>query len=146
MELRNCPECGRLFTFIGRNLCPACIEQEEASFKEVEKYLEENPGAKVSEVSKATGVSEEKIVSFLRTGRLIPSGTQLFLECERCHQPISSGRFCSECRAVLSSSLRERSSVPLPQTEEAPLIRRREPDSHQKARMHTADRYRKTHR
>ncbi|NPV28898.1 MAG: MerR family transcriptional regulator [Firmicutes bacterium] len=146
--MRNCPECGKVFAFVTRNLCPDCLEKEEISFQRVEKYLEENPGATVLEVSRATGVSEQKIVSFLREGRLIPAGQPL-LECERCRKPISSGRFCPECRAALSSSLKDVSHLEgrqPGQAEERPLVRRQEQEAREKVRMHTADRYRKTRR
>ncbi len=146
MELRNCPDCGKVFTFISRNLCPACIEKEEASFNKVEEYLEENTGATISEISRATGVAEEKIIFFLRAGRLVPIGGKHLLECESCGKPISSGRFCAGCQAVLSSSLREAGASRPPAEEEAPLIRRPEPGLRQKGKMYTADRYRKTRR
>ncbi|HHW39806.1 MAG TPA: MerR family transcriptional regulator [Syntrophomonadaceae bacterium] len=141
MELRNCPECGRLFTYVARNLCPACLEREEEFFKKVESFLKEHGGATVSEISEATGVPEDKIISFLRAGRLISSSSNLVLECERCGKPIRIGRFCDECRSVLESSLK-RDEQKRAQERDAG---RGEPETGAgRSRMHTAELYRKS--
>jgi len=29
MSIRNCPECGRIFEFVFKNLCPECIQKED---------------------------------------------------------------------------------------------------------------------
>jgi len=139
MELRNCPECGKLFAYVARNLCPACLEKEEEFFKEVESFLKGHRGATVSEISEATGVPEEKIISFLRAGRLITSGTNLVLECDRCGKPIRMGRFCDECRTVLGSSLKgsEQRQAPGQDAGKTP-----EPDA-SRSKMHTAELYRR---
>lgn len=136
MELRNCPECGKLFAFMTRNLCPACLEAEERLFQEIESYLRQNPGATVSEVSQGTGVDEKKIIFFLRNGRLIGSGTALLLECERCGKPIKTGRFCDTCRAELGATLKEANPEDNP--------RERSTDSG--FRMHAAEIYRRRRR
>ncbi len=132
--------------FSGHSLCPACVEQEEAYFAAVERYLEEHPGATIVEVVEATGVPERKIISFLRAGRLIPKGGESYLECERCGRPVRSGRYCESCRTLLSSSLREAAGrEEQPARGEAPLVRREERTG-EKARMYTADRFRREKR
>lgn len=106
MELRNCPECGRLFAYVTRNLCPACLEKEGEYFKKVEEFLRGHGGATITEISEATGVPEDKVISFLREGRLVASSDSLLLECERCGKPIRTGRFCDACRMALETSLK----------------------------------------
>ncbi|MGB9791651.1 MAG: MerR family transcriptional regulator [Thermacetogeniaceae bacterium] len=142
MELRNCPECGKLFAYVSRNLCPECIEKEEELFKKVESFLKEHGSATVQEISEATGVPESKVISFLRTGRLVASSGSPLLECERCGRPIATGRFCDACRAALEAALKEeKSEVP----GGTPGMRQPAGDSGQ-VRMFTAELYRKTRR
>lgn len=141
MELRNCPECGKLFTYVARNLCPACLKKEEEFFKEVERFLKEHRGATISEISEATGVPEEKIIFFLREGRLITSSSNLVLECERCGKPIRIGRFCDACRSVLGSSLKGDEQKRAPERDAG----KAQPESGAgRSKMHTAELYRRS--
>ncbi|MDD4802888.1 MAG: MerR family transcriptional regulator [Syntrophomonas sp.] len=105
-SLRNCPECGRVFGYMGRNLCPDCLDKEEKIFQLVRKYVRDHPGDDIYEVAEAIGVEEEKILQFLRDGRLQSRGFQASLECERCGGRINSGRYCQSCREILDNSLR----------------------------------------
>lgn len=104
-DLRNCPECGRLFAYQGRNLCKKCQEEEENEYLVVRRYVREHPGATVFEVAEETGVEEEKILQFLRDGRLQSKGLTSVLECERCGKKISSGRYCPQCIKELDSQI-----------------------------------------
>lgn len=124
-DLRNCVRCGRLFGYIGRPICSYCVEEEEDEFKKVKEYLYDNPGSTVFEVADATGVSEEKIMRFLREERLQISSENhnLLLECESCHRPINTGRFCENCRENLKSALRKEFGLdkkPAPKEESKP--------------------------
>ncbi|AFV10802.1 flagellar protein YvyF [Thermacetogenium phaeum DSM 12270] len=134
MELRNCPECGKLFAFLSRNLCPECAALEDEYVKRIQEYLDGPGGATIKEISDATEVPEEKIISLLREGRLIVRGKACLLECERCGKPIDSGRYCASCRAILANSLKGSSAVsPKPMAGEE-----ERPQGWKKARMHTA--------
>ncbi|NPV27626.1 MAG: hypothetical protein HPY81_09370 [Firmicutes bacterium] len=108
MDLRNCPECGRLFAFVGQNLCPACLEEEEKEFELVREYVREHRNPTITEVSEATGVGADKIIRFLKDGRLIAKGliTEGVLECESCGCPISAGRLCEACRDELTRNIK----------------------------------------
>jgi flagellar operon protein (TIGR03826 family) len=106
-SLRNCPECGRIFGYMGRNLCPDCMNKEEEEFQTVRKYVRDHPGAGVFEVAEATGIDEEKILQFLRDGRLQSRGFQNTLECERCGKKITAGRYCDNCRGQMDASIRQ---------------------------------------
>lgn len=107
-EIRNCPRCGKIFTYVGRPICIRCIETEENEFKIVKEYIYDNPGATISEVSQETEVSVEKIMRFLREERLeIKSeNSNLLLECERCGRAINSGRFCENCKGQINKDFR----------------------------------------
>lgn len=106
MNLRNCSECGRMFEFTARVLCPDCVNKEEEDYELIKNCLKHNPGAGILEVGEKTGISEKKILVFLKTGRLIiePTNT-ILLNCERCGEPISSGRYCNNCCALLDKVL-----------------------------------------
>ncbi len=103
-EIRNCPRCGKIFTYITRPICPRCVEEEENEFKVVKEYIYDNPGASIPQVSEETGVALDKIMRFLREERLeIKSeNNNLILECERCGRAISSGRFCENCKGDIN--------------------------------------------
>lgn len=107
-ELRNCPECGRVFAYVGKNLCHKCIDKEEDEFRVVRVYVRENPGATIIETSEETGVDEETILRFLREGRLISRGLKAsyVIHCERCGALIDDGRYCHSCLSELDGQLR----------------------------------------
>lgn len=132
MELRNCPVCGRVFSYAGRNLCPACARKEDEQYDIVADYLYRHPNATVSEVSAATDVDEELILRFLREGRLLVSdGAAAGLYCESCGAPIRTGRLCQRCAEKLAKTVERLTTAPKP---EAPPEHRSE-----RERLHIAD-------
>ncbi len=106
MDLKNCSQCGSLFTYAGRNICNKCLEKEEAEYKIVRRYVRDHPGASIFEVSEETDIEEEKILQFIRDGRLKSQGFKGVLECESCGQSISNGRFCMDCMAKRDNEIR----------------------------------------
>lgn len=99
MEMKNCRRCGKIFTYIGRPVCPSCRKKEEEEFKKVKEYLYEYPGASVVQISNDLEISVRKIKAYLREGRLEIIGDEgnLLLECEKCGKSIKTGRFCEDC-------------------------------------------------
>lgn len=124
--LANCPRCGRLFTRSVQEICPSCAAEEAEDFKLVSRYLSEHPDLTIAELAEATGVSEERIVRFLREGRLVPSPTSkgIVLTCERCGKRIPSGHLCVECRAVLTGEITKQPRQRRPKLSEEPLTGR----------------------
>ena len=106
-DLRNCPECDRLFVYMGRNLCPRCAEKAEEEFRVVKEYIRKYPGATVIEVAEATGVDELKILDWPKEGRLISKGLAkaAVFYCESCGTRISEGRFCKRCLDELNKAV-----------------------------------------
>lgn len=111
MNLRNCAQCGKLFVFINRNICPDCLAKEEEMFEVVRTYLRDNPDSKIKEVSEATEVPEDKIIRFLREGRIISGNINAGLVCETCSKPISSGYTCEECKDKLRKGIQSITGV-----------------------------------
>ncbi|HWP95338.1 MAG TPA: TIGR03826 family flagellar region protein [Syntrophomonadaceae bacterium] len=105
-DIRNCAGCGRMFAYQGRNLCSKCLENEDTDYGVVRRYVRDNPGAGVFQVAEATGVEEEKILQFLKDGRLQSKGFVEITNCERCGKRISEGKFCEQCRGEINQALR----------------------------------------
>jgi len=104
-ELKNCSKCGKLFNYVGGiTVCLTCKNEDEADFKRIKKYLYENPGASISQVSSDLKMTVKKIKRFLREGRLEVIGDNGIpvLHCEKCGEPIKTGRFCDECSQNIS--------------------------------------------
>lgn len=145
MELRNCPECGKVFTYIRTNLCPDCQRKDEQEFKAVRKYVLMNPGAHIDQISQETGVSAKKIVHYIREGRLSIKNQdcQIQITCELCGDLISSGRYCKECLEKLSSGLKksisEENLRTMQELAKDTSSKGTEPKNSNKDRMHTAD-------
>ncbi|HHU93059.1 MAG TPA: flagellar protein [Halanaerobiaceae bacterium] len=108
LDLRNCPNCGRLFAKKpGVDLCPVCLDTEEEDFQKVKSFLWDYPNSTIEVVHEKTGVSRERIIKFIRDDRLIAEGLTLdyTIECERCGTLIPSGRFCKKCQDELVKGL-----------------------------------------
>ena len=106
MEVRNCPECGRLFNYIRTNLCPVCIKEAEEEFQKVRIHLRDHPNMSIVELAEETEVDEEKIIQWIREGRIEAKGLKDFpLRCSQCGVPISSGSHCEKCDNKLFSEL-----------------------------------------
>ena len=130
-DLRNCSICGRLYAFQGRDICSKCLEKEDDDYAVVRRYVRDNPGASVPEVAEATGVDEEKILQFLRDGRLISKGMSYTTMCERCGKSIPSGKYCDSCLKQLGAEFK--SVIPSAPKKSEPEIK---PRSKGKERMH----------
>lgn len=100
MNIRNCKECGKLFQYDGiSKLCYRCRKKDDENFRVVKDFLYENPKETISVVSEETGVSEEKILRYLREGKLEIVGDDpgILLDCEGCGKAIRTGRYCERC-------------------------------------------------
>ncbi|MGE5614011.1 MAG: MerR family transcriptional regulator [Bacillota bacterium] len=108
-DIRNCRRCGKIYNYIGGPpICSVCRQEEEEDFQRVKKYLYENPGASMTQVSTELDISIEKIKRFLKEGRLEIANDDgnLVLECENCGKSIKSGRYCDECERILASGFK----------------------------------------
>ncbi len=102
MALRNCANCGKLFSAptSSMKLCLNCDREEHQQFEKVKEYIKEHPQATVIEITKETGVERKQIYEWVRSGRLdMLSIDDIGLYCEGCGEPINTGRFCLKCAA-----------------------------------------------
>lgn len=105
MAVVNCKSCGKIFNYDGHKVCPACRKAEDELFTKVKEYLYAHPGSSAQEVADATEVSVDKIISYLKQGRLETTGDNMILQCEKCGAAIASGRYCDKCTAELQRNL-----------------------------------------
>ncbi len=104
-NVRKCKECGKLFNFIGRPICPDCLKRMDDEFQSVRKYIYDNPNAGIEEVSEETEVSVKTIMRFLREGRLQLRSASGALLCEKCGKPLQTGTMCEDCKKKLTETL-----------------------------------------
>ena len=106
MDIRNCSRCKKIYQYDGFKICHNCRRDDEMDFQKVKEYLEENPGANISDVVENTDVDTKKVIEFLRAGRLeIQGGGDIGLDCETCGVAITTGRFCDKCAGGLQREL-----------------------------------------
>lgn len=108
-ELSNCPKCGELFVKSQfRDICHKCWNEEETAFDTVYQFLRkrENRAATIRQVDEATGIDEELIFKFVRTGRLkVTHFPNLGYPCDKCGKLIREGKLCETCAAELRKEL-----------------------------------------
>ncbi|WP_350344123.1 hypothetical protein PRVXT_000497 [Proteinivorax tanatarense] len=107
MTVSNCPRCGKMFRKIKKSICPKCVAEEDKEYEIVREFLYDNPGAGIQDITESTGISEDRIIKFLREDRLVNiNKDSLLLDCESCGTAISSGRYCEQCKVRLESDIR----------------------------------------
>lgn len=126
MEVRNCKNCGKMFNYIGKPICPTCEKRLEDKFQEVRQYVKEHKEASITEVAEENEVSVNQIKRWVRQERLAFSDESMVgLECENCGAMIKTGRFCESCKQKLQNNL---SSV-IKKKPEPVVNKKRESDS-----------------
>ena len=108
MSVANCPRCGKVFLKMGAPICEQCEKEEEVMFEEVRKFIDEHKEATVEEICEGTGVTVNKLMKYMRDGKLEAvtkaDGSGL-LHCESCNKPITKGRYCDSCIVRLNTEI-----------------------------------------
>ena len=106
-SVKNCRKCGRLFNYVaGPSICPICRDALEKKFQEVKKYVRENKGATLNEVVENCEVDAQQVRQWVREERLEFSGDGASgITCEKCGEPIATGRFCQRCKNEMAANL-----------------------------------------
>lgn len=106
LNVRNCPRCGKVFARTIHDVCPACIQNIEEDYQACLKYLRENKGCTISELSDATEVTIRQITKFIREGRIsLMDAPNMSYPCESCGVLIRDHHICEECRKKLNKDL-----------------------------------------
>ncbi|MEG1848151.1 MAG: flagellar protein [Lachnospiraceae bacterium] len=100
MNVRNCRKCGKIFNYVsGPTICPKCKEKTEEKFQEVKKFVQDNRGAGIPQISDECDVEISQIQAWIREERLFfDSDSPIGIECEGCGTMIKTGRFCDKCK------------------------------------------------
>jgi hypothetical protein len=101
----NCPRCGRLSSVLVRGQCGHCLREEHEQLRTVQGLLAERGPLSAEEISRETGVPVERVLRWLREGRLVTSGD--VVRCRRCGRPVRLGVLCSVCRVELAVAIRQ---------------------------------------
>ncbi|UJW59114.1 hypothetical protein HXZ66_17710 [Bacillus sp. A116_S68] len=107
-ELKNCPNCDKLFVKALRPVCDACAREVEDKFETVYTFIRkrENRRASIEEVHEATEVEIDLIMQFVREGRLhLSQFPNLTYPCEKCGAKIREARLCANCRDEINEGL-----------------------------------------
>ena len=100
MNVKNCKKCGKIFNYaFGPIICQDCLGKEEQLFQEVKKYVEENPGSTIMQITEnVEGSTGDKIKQWVREDRLqLSDDSPIQITCENCGTIIRSGRLCGIC-------------------------------------------------
>lgn len=108
MNVKNCVRCGKMYRpYGGHRICPDCLREEREQYDRVRTYIRKHPKANMVEVSQKTEVPIKKIYEYLREGRItLSSESDIGLTCEKCDEPITTGRFCSRCAGEMEAEMR----------------------------------------
>jgi flagellar operon protein (TIGR03826 family) len=102
MNLDNCPRCGRLYLKNVMDMCQPCVRELEHQYEICVKYLRENRGITIQELSDATDISIKEITRFIREGRIsIANAPNMMYPCEICGTLIRESNMCESCRSRL---------------------------------------------
>ncbi|UJF33232.1 TIGR03826 family flagellar region protein [Paenibacillus hexagrammi] len=103
LNVGNCPRCGRVYVKGGiHDVCPNCLKTIEMQYEKCLKYLRENRGATLNELSEATEVPVRQITKFIREGRIsIVHAPNMSYPCEVCGTLIRESNMCESCRSKL---------------------------------------------
>jgi flagellar operon protein (TIGR03826 family) len=106
MNLKNCPECGKVYVENPAGLCPECYQQEEEASVKVAEYLRDHPKSHIDDIHQATGVKHKVILKMIRKGRIF-GDVSIAYPCETCGKAITEGRICNECSNNILSQLKK---------------------------------------
>ncbi|MBD0384186.1 TIGR03826 family flagellar region protein [Paenibacillus sedimenti] len=107
MNVANCPRCGKIFVKGFMDVCPNCKKEIEQQYEKCLKYLRDNRGATVQELTEATEVSIKQITKFIREGRIsIMNAPNMSFPCEVCGTLIRENTMCDPCRTKLVKDVR----------------------------------------
>jgi flagellar operon protein (TIGR03826 family) len=104
--IANCKECDTLFNKVLHDICPACLQVEQARFVQVRDYLKENRQATLVEIVRDTHVLIEEITDMIEQGKLVlVDFPNLSIECHGCGLPTQDGAYCSACKNEMIMAL-----------------------------------------
>jgi flagellar operon protein (TIGR03826 family) len=103
MNVANCPRCGRVFVKGFNEICPNCQKEIDLQYEKCLKFLRDNRGTTINELSEATEVTIRQITKFIREGRIsLMNAPNMSYPCEVCGTLIRDNTICESCRSKLA--------------------------------------------
>jgi ribosomal protein L32 len=104
-QLKNCPECGKIYVENPGGLCPLCRELELEAEDKVAQFMRKVSTASIDEIAAATGVKEKIILRMISRGRIV-GNCQISYPCEMCGTAITTGRVCTKCSKNIAEQMK----------------------------------------
>jgi len=106
MRVLNCISCGKIFEpIINTKVCPNCIKADENRIDRIKNHLYDYPDASLESVSDILEIDREKIISFIKAGKL-EHISHMSIQCENCDATIESGKYCDACIIEMRTSFK----------------------------------------
>jgi flagellar operon protein (TIGR03826 family) len=106
MNVANCPRCGRVFVKGFNEVCPNCQKEIDLQYEKCLKFLRDNRGTTINELSEATEITIRQITKFIREGRIsLMNAPNMSYPCEVCGTLIRDNTICESCRSKLAKDV-----------------------------------------
>jgi hypothetical protein len=106
LKVAYCPACGKIYQKNMRNLCMNCQSEEDTHIRALEKTLMRNRQLNNEQLVAATDVPQEKLLSWIRTGKLkLYDYPNLSDQCDVCKGPIRRGKLCLKCSTKIQDDI-----------------------------------------
>jgi len=108
LAITQCTDCGKVIQQNVRNLCPACIAEEDGQYRLLERTMVRNRMFNNEEAAEATSIPVEKIRSWIRGGKFrIAEYPNLADQCDLCKEPTRKGHLCYACATKIKNDIAE---------------------------------------
>jgi ribosomal protein L37E len=99
MPLASCGRCGKMFNKVQANVCPGCIDDEEADYEKIRDVVSRNETLNVEQVSEAAGVDVLVVRRIIGEGRVAQVSLGEVPKCGKCGAPAISitKKLCQAC-------------------------------------------------
>ena len=106
LEVANCPSCGVVFRLNPQGICQDCIVSLRKEISTCTELLKRERKLSMAEVSERTGVTVQKITTFIRENKLsITDSPNLNYACDLCGNGIRKGNLCIPCMSRINTDI-----------------------------------------
>jgi len=107
MPLATCGRCGKMFNKVSAQVCPACVEAEEADYERVREVISQNETLNVEQVAEEAGVDIAVVRRIVGEGRIAMVSLDEVAKCGKCGAPAISTtkKLCQACLERLNADV-----------------------------------------
>lgn len=124
MPLASCGRCGKMFNKVNTNVCPGCVEAEEADFEKIREVISRNETLNVEQVADEAGVDITVVRRVIGEGRVAQVSMGEVPKCGKCGAPAISitKKLCQACLERLNAEVsKAQSQIKLAKKKETQL-------------------------